>query len=73
MLRGLLCLWLATLAASQAYFAIDDKVSVQWYMSSSVAFTLRVTMPNKYYVAFSYGGTHINSDMVVLKANGTSS
>lgn len=30
-------------------------------------------MPNKYYVAFSYGGTHINSDMIVMKANGTSS
>ena len=30
-------------------------------------------MPNHYYVAFSYGGTHLNSDMIVFKADSTSS
>ena len=32
-----------------------------------------VKMPNKYYVAFSFGGTHVNSDMVVFKADGSDS
>ena len=34
---------------------------------------IKVTMPNHYYVAFSYGGDHLNSDMLVLKANSTAS
>lgn len=72
MIRLLLFL-LPTVLAQTATFELTDKVTVQWLIQSTFAFMLRVTCPNHYYVAFSFGGTHINSDMVVFKANGTAS
>ena len=74
MKRTLIGLLIFAIANAQYYYYLDDKCQLQWYKSEgSSYFTIRLNIPNHYYVAFSYGGTHLNSDMIVFKADSTSS
>ena len=63
-----------TFVVGVEFFELDGKCELQWYYNAgSGYYSIRLRMPNHYYVAFSYGGTHINSDMIVFKADGTAS
>ena len=57
-------------AALKTYITLDKDVKVWIYRSSSTYFVIEATLPRHWWLALSYGGSHVNSDIVVLKANG---
>ena len=60
-------------ADKTTYITLDKDVRVWIYYENSTEFTVRAHLPRHWWLALSYGGSHVNSDIVVFKANGYNS
>jgi len=45
---------------------LAENVAIKFKCINSLEFEINVSMPIDYYLALSFGGSHINSDMVVF-------
>ena len=74
LLSIILVSWLIEPSTGYDMLIIEENIEIEWYrMTNRSYYSIKVKVPNHYYIAFSYGGTHVNSDMLVLKADGTQS
>ena len=57
-------------ADKTTYITLDKDVKVWIFYENSSTFTIKVNLPRHWWLALSYGGSHVDSDIVVFKANG---
>ena len=70
--RVLLCLILSTVNANSVTLANGGTLAVSWDAATSrIKFNVKVK--DSSYIAFGWGGSMTNTDMVIWRANGASS